>query len=255
MSDTSLLVESYLKWLQVGIRAESLEDDVTQVTTPFLDRHNDHLQIYAERTRADQFLLTDDGYIMSELKSSGVERHGRRREELLADILRGHGVSLHHRELQLTASQDSLGRAMHGLIQAMLRVDDMFVLAQPRVESLFIEDVEKFLGTQGVRYSASVKLAGLSGLDHLYDFVIPKSNVAPERVLQVVNSPRRDRAESLIFAVNDTRTGRGKNVDFFALVNDSRNSVSTEIMDAFRSYDITALTWSHREEMAAALAA
>ena len=255
MSDTSLLVESYLNWLQVGVRAESLEDDVTQVTTPFLDRHNDHLQIYAERMRANQFLLTDDGYIMSELKASGVERHGRRREELLDDILRGHGVGLHHRELQVIASQDSLGRAMHSLIQAMLRVDDMFVLAQPRVESLFIEDVEKFLGTQGVRYSSSVKLAGRSGLDHLYDFVIPKSNVAPERVLQVVNSPRRDRAESLIFAVNDTRIGRGKNVDFFALVNDSRKSVSTEIMDAFRSYDITALTWSHRDEMAVALAA
>jgi hypothetical protein len=255
MSDTSLLVESYLEWLQVGIKAEPLEDDVTQLTTPFLDRHNDHLQIYAERTKTGEFLLTDDGYIMSELKSSGVERHGRRREELLTDVLRGHGVTLNNKELQLTATQDSLGRRIHSLIQAMLRVDDMFVLAQPRVESIFLEDVEKFLDGRGVRYSSSVKLAGLSGLDHLYDFVIPKSSSAPERILQVVNSPRRDRAESLMFAVNDTKTARGHSINFFALVNDSRKSVSTEIMDAFRSYDITAMTWSHRDEMIAALAA
>jgi hypothetical protein len=255
VSDTSLLVESYLKWLQGGIKAEALEDEVTQLTTPFMDRHNDHLQIYAERTKSGEFRLTDDGYIMSELKSSGVERQGRRREELLTDVLRGHGVSLNNKELQLTATQDSLGRRIHSLIQAMLRIDDMFVLAQPRVGSIFLEDVERFLDARGVRYSSSVKLAGISGLDHLFDFVIPKSSSAPERILQLVNSPRRDRAESLMFAVNDTRTARGHDIDFFALVNDSRKSASSEIMEAFRSYNITAATWSTRDEMITALAA
>jgi hypothetical protein len=255
MSDTNLLVESYLEWIQVGVRAESLENDVTELTTPFLDRNNDHLQIYAERKDSGEFLLTDDGYIMAELKSSGVERQGRRREELLTDVLRGHGVVLSNKELQVTATHDSLGRSIHSLVQAMLRVDDMFVLAQPRVEAIFLEGVEKFLDTRGVRYSSRVKLAGRSGLDHLFDFVIPKSISAPERVLQVVNSPRRDRAESLMFAVNDTKTARGHDVEFFALVNDSRRNIPPEIMDAFRSYEITATKWSRREEMVAALAA
>jgi hypothetical protein len=81
-------------------------------------------------------------------------------------------VFLKEKELQVIATNESLGRSIHSLVQAMLSVDDMFVLAQPRVEGLFVEDVEKFLDTSGVRYSPSIKLAGQSGLDHLFDFVI-----------------------------------------------------------------------------------
>ncbi len=254
-SDASLLADSYLAWIRHGVTADKLSDRTTELTTPFLDRHNDHLQIYAERQSSDIILLTDDGYIMAELKSSGVERQGYRREEILNSLLRGHGVLLKDKELQVLATEDSLGRAIHSLVQAMLSVDDMFVLAQPRVEALFLEDVEKFLDSSGIRYSPSVKLAGQSGLDHLFDFVIPKSGDAPERLLQVVNSPRRDRAESLMFAVNDTRTVRGHGVKFFAVLNDSRHRVPPEILDAFKSYGINARKWSERDNMVEDLAA
>lgn len=255
MSDADLLVGSYLEWIRSGVRADVLDGDVTELTTPFLDRHNDHLQIYVERQEAGDFLLTDDGYVMSELRSSGVERHGRRREELIAGVLGGHGVTLKDKELQITTGRDSLGRSMHSLVQAMLCIDDMFVLAQPRVEALFLEDVESFLDARDVRYSSRIKLAGRSGLDHLFDFVIPKSSAAPERILQVVNSPRRDRAESLMFAVNDTRTARRHDIQFFALINDSRQNVPPEIMAALNSYDINAKKWSQREQVVEALAA
>ncbi len=254
-NDASLLAQSYLAWLRRGVTTDILEENVTELTTPFLDRHNDHIQIYAERMSPDFILLTDDGYIMAELKSSGVESHGPRREELISTLLRGYGVSLRDKELQVTATQDSLGQATHNLVQAMLSLDDMFVLAQPNVESVFVEDVAKFLDTNDIRYSPRIKLAGKSGLDHLFDFVIPKSREAPERILKVVNSPRRDRAESLMFAASDTRSVRGSSVQFLALVNDTHRTVSSEILDAFRSYDIRAQPWSRRGEILGDLAA
>lgn len=253
--DADLLVGSYLDWIRHGVAADVLTDEVTELTTPFLDRHNDHLQIYAERQSPDLFLLTDDGYIMAELKSSGVGRHGPRREEVFSNLLRGYGVALEGKELQVRATKGNLGQRVHNLVQAMLSIDDMFVLAQPHVEAVFLEDVEHFLDTHGVRFSPRVKFAGRSGLDHLFDFVIPKSTHAPERILKAVNSPRRDRAESLIFAVSDTKSTRGPDVSFFALVNDSRREVPAEIITALETYEINARTWSRRNDLVEALIA
>ena len=42
----------------------------TEITTPYLDRHNDYLQIYARR-EDNNFVLTDDGYVIEDLQQSG----------------------------------------------------------------------------------------------------------------------------------------------------------------------------------------
>lgn len=249
------LTNAYIGWLRERFREEAMNDKVTELTTPFLDRHNDHLQIYAERRGADLFLLTDDGYILAELKSSGVEPRGTRREELFSEILNGYGVQLQGRELQVESRASKLGQAAHNLLQAMLTLDDMFVLSQPKVESYFYDDVTRFLDENAVRYTPRAKFAGKSGLDHLADFVIPRSKAAPERILQVVNSPRRDRVESLLFAASDTRAARGRDIGYLALVNDQRTEAPSEIMGALAAYDIKASLWSQRQALVEGLVA
>lgn len=254
-TDADLLVGSYLNWIRNDVSAASLTEEISELTTPFLDRHNDHLQIYAERQSADLFLLTDDGYILAELKSSGVETRGTRREQIIQSLLAGHGVRLNGRELQTEASRSELGRRVHNLIQAMLSLDDMFVLAQPAVQTLFLHEVERFLDEQNVRYTPSAKFAGKSGLDHLVNFVIPKSRRAPERFVQVVNAPRRDRVENFLFAVNDTRSTRQGDVDFYAIINDVRRDVPPDVFHALEAYDVKAMPWSRRDDVVENLAA
>lgn len=251
---TSVL-DSYVQWLRDGLSSEALEDGLTELTTPFLDRHNDHLQLYAEKRNEDAYLLTDDGYIVAELKSSGVEPRGKRRAELFSQILTPYGVRLHDRELQTDASAADLGQKVHNLVQAMLSIDDMFVLAQPTVETIFTEDVARFLDEREIRYSPGAKFAGKSGLDHLVDFVIPKSRSAPERFLQVLNSPRRNRVDSLLFTASDTRATRHHAVDFYAIINDERTETPADILGALREYDVRAVPWSSRYELVDELAA
>src|SRR5215472_2464367 len=65
------LVETYVEWLRQGFSAESV-GEVCELTTPFLDRHNDYLQIYAIKQNGI-IKLSDDGYILSDLRSSGLE--------------------------------------------------------------------------------------------------------------------------------------------------------------------------------------
>lgn len=255
MSAENLLVESYINWIRETTSAELLDEDVIELTTPFVDRHNDHLQIYAEQKDADVFLLTDDGYIIAELKSSGVERRGRRRAVLLEQLLSGYGVTLKESELQVLATREDLGARLHNLVQAMLSVDDMFMLSNTTVGDIFMEDVTKFFDTHRVRYTARAKFAGKSGLDHLVDFVIPRSHDAPERIVQVVNSPRRDRIENMLFAINDIRETRAPDTAYYALLNDTKRAIPGEVRSAFREYSVEARPWSQREEIVDSLAA
>jgi hypothetical protein len=54
------LVESYLKWLRDRTALREAGDWL-EVTTPFLDRHNDYIQIFVQKN-GDCYQLTDDGY-------------------------------------------------------------------------------------------------------------------------------------------------------------------------------------------------
>lgn len=253
--DANLLVESYVSWIKGAVSAQAVDDGVTELTTPFLDRYNDHLQIYVEKQAGDLYLLTDDGYVIAELKSSGVESRGRRREELLGQVLGGYGVEVVEGELQVRSTAQDLGQRVHGLVQAMISVDDMFMLSQPSVHGIFLDDVAKFFDDRDVRYTPRAKFSGKSGLDHLVDFVIPKSRNAPERIVQVLNTPRRDRVESMLFAVNDTRAARGANTEYYAIVNDLKKAVPPEVVTAFSQYSVQVRPWSQREQLVEALAA
>jgi len=258
-SDADLLVNSYLSWLQNDISASSLNETVSELTTPFIDRHNDHLQIYAERRSPEPFFFKNEGYILSQLKSSGGETKGKKREEFIKGLLAGHGIRLEGRELQTDATAADLGKRVHSLVQAMLSVDDMFVFAhssiqpstvQPStVQPFFLQEVERFFDNRAVRYTSAAKFAGKSGLDHLINFVIPKSKRAPERFIQVMNTPRRDRVENLLFVVSDTKSARQGDVDFYAIVNDTRRAVSPDILHAFDAYQVKAIPWSRRDQM------
>ncbi len=52
------IVEAYLDWLRETIRVEEV-GDYLQISTPFLDRHNDYVQIYA-LPNDGRIRLTDD---------------------------------------------------------------------------------------------------------------------------------------------------------------------------------------------------
>lgn len=54
------LLDQYWSWLQEQTMVREVGDHV-EITTPYLDRHNDCLQMYASKTK-EGFILTDDGY-------------------------------------------------------------------------------------------------------------------------------------------------------------------------------------------------
>lgn len=247
------LIDAYVDWLRRGLSVEEI-DGACELTTPFLDRHNDHLQIYATRQHG-KIVLTDDGYTIADLSLSGADVRSGRRKDLLLSTLNGFGIRLQDEELVAEASHTNLGQRMHSLIQAMLAVNDMFVLARPRVASIFWDDVEAFLNEHQVRYSSRVKLAGRSGFDHAIDFLIPKSPARPERFVHAIARPERGRITAYLFGIEDIREVRRDGFEAYAFLNDQDSEVGGDVLEALESYEVVPAVWSNREAFVEALVA
>src|SRR4051812_47031332 len=157
--------------------------------------------------------------------------------------------------LEIHASAENFARHKHNLLQAMLAVNDLFYLAKPIVESLFLEDVAAWLEANDIRYTPKVKFTGTSGYDHLFDFVIPKSRKQPERIVQAITRPTREMALSFINAWTDTRQVRTPESKSYAVLNDVEQPVSGNVIDALRAYQIKSVPFSQRADVVAELAA
>jgi len=241
--DIKNLVDDYLKWLKKKISIKQF-GDWTEITTPFVDRHNDLLQIYAKEENGE-IILTDDGYIINDLENSGCLLNTPKRKALLQTVLNGFGIELNNESLYAIANKNNFSLKKHSLLQAMLSINDLFSLAESNIISLFFEDVEKWLDENYVRYTPSVKLTGKSRYDHYFDFVIPRSREHPERVLQVITNPSRSTAESFAWAWIDTKEVRRVEAKAYAVLNDKK-PISQSVIEALRSYEVTPVTWSNR---------
>jgi len=247
------LLDSYSAWLRDKTALRQI-DQWVEITTPYLDRHNDYLQIYAKKANGG-FLLTDDSYTINDLDQTGCKLESRKRQDLLKMTLNGFGVQLDGNALQVHASPDNFSLRKHNLVQAMLAVNDMFYLAVPMVASIFYEDVVAWLDMHEIRYTPKVKFTGKTGYDHLFDFVIPKSRRQPERIIQTINRPSRDTAQSVILSWIDTKEVRSPDSRAYALMNDAEQPISSSALDALRSYDVRPVPWSEREQLREELAA
>lgn len=247
------LLNAYSDWLRRKTTIRQ-HDEWVEITTPYLDRHNDYLQIFAKRDNGT-FLLSDDGYIISDLELSGCKLESAKRQALLKTTLQGFGIELRDGRLEVRANSEDFALRKHNLLQAMLAVNDLFYLSSPNVSSLFIEDVLTWLEEHDIRFIPKVKFSGKSHLDHLFDVVIPKSRQNPERILQIVNRPSKEAAESIAFKWIDTKEVRDSTSRAYAILNDVDQNISSSVPTALQQYDIRPVLWSKRDEAVNELAA
>jgi hypothetical protein len=249
------LLDDYAKWLREKTTLRQIDGKWVEITTPHLDRHNDYLQIYCRLEPNGSVLLSDDGYVIDDLKTSGCDLDTPKRHELLMLTLAGFGVRRERDALQVISSRDNFPMQKHNLIQAMLAVNDLFYLSKPAVASFFLEDVIRWLEIHQVRYTPRVKFTGRTGYDHLFDFVIPKSRRQPERILKAINHPSKDTAMSLVFAWLDTKEVRPPDSRAYAVLNDTERVLGGDVIEALNRYEIIPVPWSKREESREELAA
>jgi hypothetical protein len=240
------LVASYFEWLRQRVSVKDI-NGVCEITTPFLDRNNDRLQIYVRKV-GEGLLLTDDGYIIGDLESSGCPIDNPHRRQTLQSILNGYGVREEGGELLIEADVETFPRKKHALLQAMMTVNDRFVTIRHNSSSLFTEEVQRFLDEHEVPFVPKVDFHGKSGFTHNFDFVIPRRKKTPERLVKAINHPSRGTATQLLFAWTDTKDVRPEESSVLAILNDSEKALPPDVINAFEHYDVKTMLWSTREQ-------
>jgi hypothetical protein len=232
--------------LKVGLEVSELEKSC-KIATPFLDRHNDEIEIYVERNNGN-LLLMDDGYTIHDLASCGMSFNTEKRNAHLTAILNGFGVRREGDELRVHSTVQDFPQKKHNLVQAMLAVNDMFVMSEEHVLSLFKEDVQKFLEANNIPVFPEFNLIGRTGFSHKFDFGLPKTQRRPQRVLQAINNLTEDQATSFAFAVADVRVIRSEPLQAFTFINDVEHPPNDDNLSAIQAYDIRPLLWSNRND-------
>jgi len=253
MQELQRQIEKYTEWIKEKTILKQAKDSAwVTISTPFIDRHNDCIDIYIKQEN-DNYILTDDGYTVDDLEQSGFSlgASNSKRRQILIMTLNGFGVRLECDALVVKVPKEKFPVAKHNLIQAILAVNDMFYMSQPVVKNLFQEDVSIWLDSHDVRYTKDITLMGRSTFVHHFHFLIPKSRSMPERIIRALNNPSRDTVESLVFAWTDSRESRPQETEAYAILNDANQSISGTMRGALKNYGIKAVPWSQNTEFIA----
>jgi len=245
IDDLKRLLESYQKWL-IEKTEITLGDGFVKITAPYIDRHNDYIQLYAIKNK-DGYILTDDGHTIADLEQSGCKLDSPKRKQLLNETLNGFGVTHDQDSLLVIANPENFPIKKHSLIQAILAVNDLFYMAESTIKSLFFEDVQGWLNNNKIEFNKKVKYTGKSGYIHNFDFVIPSTERFPARLLSTINKPTKSTAESMVFSWIDTKEARGDSALAYAVLNDSDGIFGSPVLDALRSWDVKPILWSERD--------
>src|SRR5215475_321483 len=76
------LLDQYAQWVRDKSVLREVNDQYVEITTPYLDRHNDYTQIYVRRDNG-AFMLTDGGETIQDLRASGCDLETSKRRGLL----------------------------------------------------------------------------------------------------------------------------------------------------------------------------
>ena len=113
------LVNAYIEWLRQNISIKEI-NSMHEITTPFLDNHNDHIQIYIKKSDSG-LILTDNGQTITNLRLSGFE-FTPEKKQILNSTLKSFGVQLIDEELIAKATPEDFPQKKHNLIQAILYI-------------------------------------------------------------------------------------------------------------------------------------
>lgn len=248
MKEAGILIQEYTDWLKKNITPRKIDENTIALDSPFLDRHNDYIQIYIVKGE-DKIRLSDDGATIEDLRMDGFEFSSELRKSHLKRTLRGFGVALNEDtgELYTEATTRNFPAKKHALIQTILAVNDMYILSRPSVRRLFQEDVAEFLLKRNVNFSRDLNVIGRSGLVHKYDFIITPTQSAPERFLKPINLLDKNQTQSICFAWNETLEERPDS-KLYIITNDIGRNVAKRNVEALEEYGIIHALYSKLEE-------
>ena len=243
--DIQKMINEYADWLKSEITVHEY-GEYYELTTPYLDRFNDYLQIYVKQDESGKITMTDDGYIIGNLRSSGISlRAGSNRKLMLDRIISNFSLHLDNNAITAVASAKNFPQKKHLMVQAMLAIDDMFEVSPENTKSFFIDDIQSFFDENEIYYSRDFSLIGKTGSLYSYEFHFQRTKHKPEIFCKAINRIKESNRNLTIFNWIDTKEKRNNEGKLIAILNDE-NTVSQVDIDALKEYDIEPIPFSNR---------
>ncbi len=252
VSTVASMIDEYAKWLRSRVEIKKInETDYVEITTPFLDRDNDTIQLFLKETEDKKILLSDGGDTISELETIGIDVSRGRRKELVETILRQNGAKLNNSEIAVVTTYENFPIAKNNIIRAILAINDLYYLTPRTVSTVFKEEVEEFLQKNEIRYSTGFGLIGRSGLYQPFHFLIQSAH--RDIVMQAIGRPIRQWISLFIMSWSDVAALRGHDTVSIGILNDEAVSVDESLIMAMKTYDIKPFLWSRKEALVSEL--
>ena len=242
--DIEKRIDEYLKWLKQEIRFSPLSNGYYELVTPFLDSSNDYIQFYVKEENGHLF-FTDDSWTLNTLEMSGIKLSEKRMSQI-EQIAAQFGVRLDKSELTYKTSVKNFAHGKMQFTQAMLRIGDMYLTSQSKVQTYFHEDVDDFFREKEIFASKNVSFTGKSSYPHTFDYMWSRTKTHPERVCNVISTPNKANFTSSIFSCSDT-IGARRDSQCILIVNDEKK-INEEELVAAQNYGIHVIKWSERED-------
>lgn len=250
------LSEEYFDWYKRNSELYNINSSVVRIDLPFLDAFSDELTLYAVGLPSGRIKITDDGWTLNNLSDSGVNiNRSETRKRIFNQQLTTYGVSITNNELFIDVDTVHFAEAKHRMLQAVLFINDMFMLVPNTTSNIFLEDVSIFFDTNNIRTTKNASYVGKSGLTHKFEFSIPGIKTIPDRLIKTMAASNNAMfAKSTLADVEQTRPILNENSVFYVFLNDldkknNPTSVNPDILTLFEQNDIKPVLYSKRNEV------
>lgn len=243
-------VDNYYNWLrEKTFIQKDLTTDWFLINTPFIGAFNDTIEIYAQKN-GSQLKLSDNGETLSNLEIQGLQIQGsKRRKSLLDSILINYGVKIDNDELVIETNIDKFSQSKHNFLSAIIEINDLYVLSNHNVASIFKEDVRNYLDSQDIIFTPDFISKGSTGLEFNFDFQIAQRD--KEIVIKSFNTINKSNLPTFLFSWDDIKPIREKitkkNVTAIAIINDIDKEIKSEFLEALKSKNANFILWSEKD--------
>jgi hypothetical protein len=243
-------VDNYYNWLrEKTFIQKDLTTDWYLINTPFIGAFNDTIEIYAQKN-GSQLKLSDNGETISNLEIQGLQIQGsKRRKSLLDSILINYGVKIDNDELVIETNIDKFSQSKHNFLSAIIEINDLYVLSNHNVASIFKEDVRNYLDSHNIIFTPDFISKGSTGLEFNFDFQIAQRD--KEIVIKSFNTINKSNLPTFLFSWDDIKPVREKitkkNVTAIAIINDIDKEVKSEFLEALKSKNANFILWSEKD--------
>ena len=233
------LQQQLLKWTEDHFLFSGSQDEVI-LTTPFVDLHNDCIEMLIEEVEY-ALRVTDGGQTLADLEISGVNITEQRQQQL-AEVFNRIGVTCTDGEISATASLAGASGAIHSVLQGILAAQGLTFSVRPRRRQPIADEIDDVLRKSSLPYNRQVPINGKSGLSQQIDFVVRDNGRFPHHLIQTISNPDKGAMERQIFFAMDTKEQYAALTNteprFVAVLSDVEQAIAPSMMGALLHYDV-----------------